>query len=122
MTPNRSILLVDDDQGIREALTDMLRDEGFSVQSAQNGKDAIEWLRHNTPVPRVILLDLMMPVMDGQEFLHVRQSDSVLSKVPVVVITAGNRFGDIQRSHDVRECISKPIALPRLLAAIEACA
>ena len=122
MSGPRTILLVDDDEGIREALTETLVDEGFSVQAARNGLEAVDWLRKHAEIPYVVLLDLMMPVMDGRAFLRYRQDDPVLSKVPVVVISADDGYAKVAQTHQVNDCIPKPIELPRLLAAIQACA
>jgi CheY-like chemotaxis protein len=83
-----SVLLVDDDEDTREALSELLRAEGFSVATAQNGREAIRWLRETHPAPSVVLLDLMMPVMDGNEFLRAKQIDPAISLLPVVVMSA----------------------------------
>ena len=81
------VLLVDDDEAIREALTELLVCEGFAVHPAQNGKEALDWL-HRNGGPCVVVLDLMMPVMDGRTFLGIRRADPSLSKIPVLVATA----------------------------------
>ena len=115
--PPRSVLIVDDDKDIRDALTEVLADEGFLVKSATNGQEATEWLRTNAGTTRVILLDLMMPVMDGSTFLSLRESDPVLSSIPVVVMTAHGNVKPSSRP-DVGAWISKPIDLDRLISAI----
>jgi CheY-like chemotaxis protein len=120
MSHARSILIIDDNDSIRDALTETLRDEGFAVQGAENGKEGLDWLRHREQMPDLILLDLTMPVMDGKTFLGVRRGDPLLAGVPVVVVTAsGDR--DVARWDDVASYVTKPIELPRLLAAIDAC-
>lgn len=113
------VLLVDDDEGIRDALGEMLRDEGFRVVTAENGRKAIQWLQEHRPTSCVVLLDLMMPVMDGNEFLRAKQRDVSLSAIPVLVITAaGTRFC-VDQTPDIKEFIDKPIAVPQLMAALE---
>ena len=70
MATRPSVLLVDDDVAIREALAEVLVDEGFAVHQAVNGREALDWLHHdgsNGSRPCVVLLDLMMPVMDGTD-------------------------------------------------------
>jgi CheY-like chemotaxis protein len=120
---DRSILLVDDDDAIREALTETLIDEGYAVHAARNGREALDWLRQGDDPPCVVLLDLMMPVMDGRAFLGERRSDPILAKIPVVVISAERGCAELlTQSHQVNAVLAKPIALQGLLAAINRCA
>ena len=81
------ILVVDDDSDIREALADLLADKGYDVSVAANGQQALEICR-SRQAPDLIFLDLMMPVMDGAEFIRVKDADPELSNVPVCVMTA----------------------------------
>jgi len=83
-----TILVVDDDRGAMEALSDILEYEGYHVQRAQNGLQALEHLRETRPCPNLIVLDLLMPVMDGWEFRMRQKEDPELAKVPVLVVTA----------------------------------
>jgi CheY-like chemotaxis protein len=85
---NSTILVVDDDRGAMEALSDLLEYEGYHVQRAQNGLQALEHLHTTRPCPSLIILDLLMPVMDGWEFRMRQKEDPELAKVPVLVITA----------------------------------
>jgi two-component system chemotaxis response regulator CheY len=119
-----SVLLVDDDAGIREALTEVLVDEGLAVHTAPNGQEALEWLRQhgsNGSRPCVVLLDLMMPVMDGRAFLAVRDADPWLSTIPVLVISADAGCGDLADNPGVHGVFRKPLALDELLEAIARC-
>ena len=84
------ILLVDDDLPSREALSELLQLAGHRVVSAENGKVALERLRKNDGYC-VILLDVMMPVMDGFEFRHRQLQDERLASIPVIVVTADGR-------------------------------
>jgi CheY-like chemotaxis protein len=118
-TVGRLVLLVDDDAGIRAALTDFLLDEGFVVHTAQNGREALEWLRGNGGRPTVVLLDLMMPVMDGQAFLEARACDPELSQIPVVVVSADPRRAELASGHERCVVIGKPVAPEGLLQAID---
>jgi CheY-like chemotaxis protein len=102
-----SVLVVDDDQAIREVIAEVLRDEGYEVVCAENGVQALDELRKDHP-PNLVLLDLMMPVMSGWEVLEQLQSDDHLAQIPVVVVSAMNAPG-------VREHLAKPIDLDRLL-------
>jgi CheY-like chemotaxis protein len=110
-------LVVDDDADIREALVDVLVDHGYCARAVANGREALESLRRGA-LPSLILLDLMMPIMDGATFRREQLSDPDLKDVPVVVISAGN---DLQRhasSLGVVDTMRKPIDLERLLATI----
>jgi CheY-like chemotaxis protein len=84
----RGVLIVDDDTDIRETLEEVLADNHFPASGAENGAVALERLRSDVEPPCVILLDMMMPVMDGRTFRLVQQDDPTLSNIPVVVLTA----------------------------------
>ena len=84
----KTILIVDDDPDLQEALADLLQVRGYRVWSAPDGAKALQRLRESD-APCLILLDLMMPVMDGHEFLAQHNADPLLARIPVVVISAG---------------------------------
>ena len=109
-----TILVVDDDEDIRATLSDLLEDEGYVVVQAANGQDALDYLRGHPP-PSLVLLDLMMPIMDGYRFRAEQKNDQALGSIPVVVMTARGvvETGDI----DV-EVLHKPLKLPKLHDAI----
>jgi CheY-like chemotaxis protein len=83
---NRIVLLVDDEHAIVEALGEILAWEGFTVRSAANGREALDVAALEPP--DVILLDVMMPVMDGVETMHALQASAALRHVPVVLMSA----------------------------------
>ncbi len=85
--PTRHVLVVDDNEGIRVVMTAALDSQGYRVSTAANGQEALDLLRKG-PLPDLILLDLMMPVMDGWEFLHARRRDARLTAVPVLIVSA----------------------------------
>src|SRR4051812_14514337 len=82
----RRILVVEDNPDLRCVLSDALLDSGYDVSSVSNGAEALE--RAQEWLPDAILLDLMMPVMDGAEFLKARRDRPFLARVPVMVLTA----------------------------------
>jgi len=85
-----SVLIVEDDEDIRAAMAELLESEGFEVSVASNGKEGLEVLGQMVP-PCLVLLDLMMPVMNGEDFLrHVRQ-DPALNVVPIIIVTASGQ-------------------------------
>jgi len=89
----RLVLVIEDDEATREAVTLLLTSEGCDVLTAANGRAALEVLR-NGARPDLIVLDLMMPVMDGWQFRAEQKRDPALSKIPVLVISAA---GDVRR-------------------------
>ncbi len=113
---DRSILVVDDDFALREALCVALEAEGFRVASAGNGREALDYLRREDP-PCVVLLDLMMPVMNGWEFRAEQRMDPKLARVPVVVLSAFSRESD-EELRGVELFLRKPVNLSTLLDAL----
>jgi two-component system, OmpR family, response regulator CpxR len=109
--PNKRILVVDDDEITREMLREILTEEGYTVETVNNGRDALEALRLRAP-PGVVVLDLMMPVMNGWEVLQEMQQDAALAKIPVVAISASAET----RSAD--GFLSKPVDYHMLLATV----
>ena len=83
-----SIVVVEDDDGIRNALQDALRAEGYATAAAANGEQALDLLRRAEPPPRLILLDLMMPVMDGWELLKEIDEEPRLRGICVTIMSA----------------------------------
>jgi two-component system chemotaxis response regulator CheY len=111
-----NILIVEDDKDIRETLQYALELEGYDVQTAANGSDALHFLKKNHS-PQLILLDLMMPIMNGWEFLEAIKTESKLSCIPVIVITAAGEAA--ARTVDVKAFIKKPIELESLLDTVQ---
>lgn len=105
------VLVVDDQEVIRDTLQVALDDEGFSVECAANGREALAVIGRWKP--DVILLDLMMPVMDGWQFRREQQDDPALAHIPVLVITAA---GAQQASTiSATELLAKPLRIERVL-------
>lgn len=85
--PHGFILVVDDDDAVRETIVEVLEDARYDVRAARNGREAIDILRSNSR-PCLILLDLMMPVMNGWEFVRETAQDPALSDLPICLVTA----------------------------------
>lgn len=113
-----SILLVEDDFDVREALAEALRDEGYVVECVGDGEQALEYL-HSAALPGLILLDLMMPRMSGSEFRMIQKVDPRFSDVPVVLLTADARMEEKARALETQGAIRKPIDLDELLSTIQ---
>jgi two-component system response regulator MprA len=113
-----SVLVVDDDPSIRTLLEEVLRDEGYVVRVAANGREALEYLNRDRPA--LILLDLMMPEMDGRQFCRAiaPRQQSAEQRVPVMVITADRASREEVRSLGVDSYVTKPFDLDTLLTEV----
>ena len=106
------VLVVDDDPDILEALAEILEVEGFSVRRARNGQEALDRL---DPAPDLILLDLMMPVMDGWEFAQRLRQLELRQRAPVIVLSADRNVGAKARDIGAVGHLAKPFELNELL-------
>lgn len=111
------ILLIEDDFVLRGALATMLHAEGYKVESAANAVDALRRLERR-PTPSLILLDIMLPYMDGLEFRSFQRRTPMIAEIPVIVITAVRIPPDAAAELDLRETLYKPVERQRLLHAI----
>jgi CheY-like chemotaxis protein len=117
----KSILVVDDDIDIRDTLAQVLEDEGYAIARAGNGEEALAYLRATDELPSLILLDLMMPVMNGAEFHEAQMSVEKFKSIPVVVITASGSAGVRASGITPADVIQKPIPLEVLLETVRRC-
>jgi CheY-like chemotaxis protein len=111
------ILLVEDDDDIREAAAELLRAAGFAVAAAANGREALEKLTAREPW-ELIVLDLMMPIMDGWEFRRAQLADAAAREIPVLVMTGISDASDAQRRLGTAGAITKPFTTQALLEAV----
>jgi two-component system response regulator MprA len=112
------ILVVDDDDHIRSMVVELLEDEGYTVQSAVDGLEALDRLRAQPQHPCVILLDLMMPRMDGWAFRQAQRQDPALAPIPVVTMSAHANLAATAAPLKPAGIVAKPIDIPHLLAVI----
>lgn len=108
---DKRVLVVEDNKEIQDSLKMALEIEGYEVFTADNGKEALEAL-NKIATPCLILLDLMMPVMNGWEFVEEINKDIMLSTIPIVIVTA---FNDRKNTPKSEGYIQKPIDLNALL-------
>jgi CheY-like chemotaxis protein len=112
------IVLVEDDEDLRETLAELLRLSGYAVLTAANGRDAIAVLRQ-APEPCLVLLDLMMPVMDGWQFRRAQLGDPQIAGVPVVVISGADDVAAEAEALEAVAHLTKPIELRDVLGVID---
>ncbi|MCA1645460.1 MAG: response regulator [Chloroflexi bacterium] len=110
------VLVVDDDPAIRGLVADALRIEGFVVDLAAHGREALEALRARRPA--TIVLDLMMPIMDGFSFIEACQREDLCTDVPIVVISAVQDAIKRVQAASVHACIAKPFDLDDLVRTV----
>jgi len=112
-SPGKSVLVVEDNRELRELLVDLLESDGYQVSAAENGEEALEKARLRRP--ELILLDLMMPVMNGWQFRERQLQDPSLSDVPVIVLSA------FASNLDFAGYLPKPFRVADVLVAVHEC-
>ena len=113
-----SVLVVDDDADLRATLQDALTEHGFAVSTAANGQEALRYLRASGGAASLILLDLMMPVMNGWQFRREQEQDPALAAIPVLVLSAGNQLAEAANAIGVAGFIRKPVDLGQLVSLV----
>jgi CheY-like chemotaxis protein len=114
VTRRQEVLVVDDNEDIRDLLQLWIEDHGYQVATASNGEEALAWIERGGH-PALILLDLLMPVMSGWEVLERLKADETLSSIPVAVMSAHHR-GPVPADH----FLEKPLDLQALIQLIQA--
>lgn len=117
MDEPRRVLIVDDDETIRGFLTELLTDEGYETRVATNGAEGLELLRGWCP--DAIMLDMMMPVLDGWSFREAQLALPGAAEVPVIVLSASRDLGDGVAAFAPAACVPKPFDLAPLLDTLE---
>lgn len=110
------ILVIDDDKEIRESLADVLSDEGYTVVLAENGQEGLDFLTTTDHLPSLVFLDLMMPVLDGQEFRKRQMRNPDLSNIPTILFSANGQLDKRALDIGMTDFLKKPIDLDELLA------
>jgi len=115
--PTKTVLVVDDNEGVRETLALLLEMTGYRVETAIHGREALDYL-HTNPAPSLILLDLRMPVMSGVEFRSEQRRSPDLAKIPVIVCSAEVKASDNADLHGVAAFCAKPADPQKLLGLV----
>ena len=116
---NQVILVVDDEEDERDAMARLLHRHHYAVESAANGRDALDRLRQGASLPALVLLDLNMPVMDGWEFAEHVGASADWADIPIVVITASTAIS--RGPTQARAFLTKPVAFDRLIGVTTHC-
>jgi len=109
-----SVLIIDDNRDIRESFQSLLRFEGYAVETAENGREALSRL-YGGLRPCIIILDLRMPLMSGLEFRREQLNHPEFAHIPVIVFSAGDELQQMERLH-AEACLQKPVPPDQLLA------
>lgn len=117
---SRPLLVVDDDTDLREALEEVLRDAGYTVMGAGNGQQALEVLRQAQATPSLVLLDMMMPVMDGATFGRRMRAVDAWRDIPVLVFSASANARQVADEMGACGYLRKPVDVETLLKAVAA--
>jgi CheY-like chemotaxis protein len=113
----KRILVVEDDTSIRELLVELLESEGYEVASAVNGLEGLKILQSQKN-PDLILIDLMMPVMDGYSFRTEQLKNNEWSKIPTVVMSAEANAKEKMKNFSITAFLSKPVELDTILKTV----
>jgi CheY-like chemotaxis protein len=112
----KTILIVEDEFGIADALRDVLVEEGYGIELARNGREGLDAL--NSARPDLIIVDLMMPIMDGREMIRQLRASETLKTIPVILMSAV-AHASIRRDVEVEGFLRKPFNLDALLELVQ---
>ncbi|HET6725169.1 MAG TPA: response regulator [Gammaproteobacteria bacterium] len=115
---NKTVLIVEDDHDVRESLVMLLEMEGYATVVADHGQEALDYLESEPQQPCLILLDLMMPVMDGFEFRARQKSNPSLSDIPVVIMSAAGNIHEKLPGLEAKLYIKKPMDFSEVADAV----
>lgn len=119
MTPSKRVLIVEDAPDLRSLLCQLFESEGYRVSQAANGREALALLQAASELPQLILLDLMMPVMDGFAFRRAQAAQPRLAGIPVVIMTADGDPWSKQLRAGAADSLRKPVEVDELLEVID---
>lgn len=112
------LLIIEDDPDIRDSLGELLTAEGFDVVVADNGRAALDHLERCEQLPQIILLDLMMPIMSGEQFRLAQLADERIKGIPVVIMSAARELAETGKRLQVAAVLKKPLGIDPLIASL----
>jgi CheY-like chemotaxis protein len=116
---NKKILLVEDDEDIRETLRELLEGEGYEVLFAENGQIGLDKLSQTIILPNLILLDLMMPIKDGFQFCAEKDANPKIAHLPVIVMSADGHIRENKQRVNARAYLKKPLDIYEIIEIVE---
>lgn len=116
---SKKILLVEDDQDIRETLIELLEGEGYEVLFAENGQVGLDILSQASSLPNLILLDLMMPIKDGFQFCAEKDANPKTAQVPVVIMSADGHIHENRHRVNARAYLKKPLDIYEIIDVVQ---
>lgn len=119
MSSKKLVLIIEDDEVISSLLQEFLESENFRVASAVNGEEGLSLLSSTEDLPTVILLDLMMPVMDGFQFMKAQAKNETLKNIPVIAMSADNQIKEKLQGSTAKAYFKKPVNIMKLLESID---
>ena len=114
----RRVLVVEDDQSLRDVITEALQEDGYLVDAARNGQAGLELAQHSPP--DLVILDLMMPQMDGEQFCSAVRQIERLASVPIIVVSAARAADDVGVRLGAAAALRKPFDLFELTRHVNA--
>jgi two-component system, chemotaxis family, chemotaxis protein CheY len=114
---HKDVLIVEDEKALCDLLADVLEADGHTARQAQNGLEALKRIEERRP--QIILLDMMMPIMDGWQFISQLRSNPSWATIPVVVMTAVYDMSTLERRTGARAILTKPFDIELILEAVE---
>ena len=118
-SPRKTVMLVEDDDDERDALAALLEQEDYCVLQAPNGAEALKILEAKPDACQIILLDLMMPIMNGWDFRRLQKRRAELAKIPVVLMSAGAQIAFAVEDLDAAGYVTKPVEIADLIEKVE---
>jgi CheY-like chemotaxis protein len=111
------VLVVDDEPTIRELIAEVLRERGYRVETAANGAEALQLMRQH--LPHAIVLDLMMPQLDGSGFVELKRLNQRFAAIPILLVTAAFGAGEAAEGLGAQACLTKPFELDELVMLVD---
>ena len=117
----KSVLVVEDDMDIQSSIVQILVEEGYEAHGVSNGQEALDLLNASTQLPSLIILDIMMPIMNGWEFRCLQKRDTLLASIPVIVCSSAGDIQEEARLIGARDYLQKPVVPEVLLEMVGQC-
>ncbi len=114
----KSILIVEDDEAIRSTMSDLLEMEGYTIYTSENGQEALNFLSAPPSMPDLILLDLMMPILDGFGFCEAKEKSAEIAQIPVIIMSADGNIRQKQTKTHALGYLKKPVDIDEVLKSV----